>query len=664
MVHWLPQSRHSPVPSTASAEAGRDASPRPEAGAGRRREFSLGRLSGLDGLRAIAVIAVLLYHDGRLSGGFLGVDVFFVISGFLITALLLNEWRATGHIDVKRFWLRRARRLLPALFLLLGAVLLFVVAFVPDEVARLRTDVVAAFGYVTNWYLILANQSYFEEIGRPSPLRHLWSLAVEEQFYLFWPLVLSAGLLLLRKRLTLVAVGVVTALSIAWMAYLYVPFADPSRVYYGTDTRVFALLIGAGLAFIWIDRPRWQNVEGKRDSWRDRMPSERVIADVVAITALAVVFAFFALTDDSSPFLYMGGFALLAIATAFLIAGVVHPAGHLGPLILDLAPMRWLGERSYSLYLWHWPVYMFTRPEVDVPIRGWENSVLRLGLSILLAEISYRFVENPIRHGAIGAIWRNWRALPSRDRRGARRVLAPMGLVLLVAIIGFGAQVALASPPPVPDYLQQQSIDLVGGYPVTHPNPGAASSHRPGTPTATRTRTPTAVPTPIPGVGGSGAPAAPSLALGDSVMLGAAHQLVADIPGLEVDAAISRHWFQGINIVTQRAAAGDLPHVVIIDLGNNDHIYGRDFDAMMRAIGPGRVALFVTLRLPRDYEVANNATLADGVSRWSNAYLSDWFGASDTHPEYFYADGMHLQPSGRAAFAALIAQSFAAVASH
>src|SRR3712207_2714816 len=202
---------------------------------------------GLDGLRALAVTAVLLYHAGLawLPGGFLGVEVFFVISGYLITALLLAEWRVYGSIDLREFWLRRARRLLPALFLLLFVVLAYAAVFLPDEVAGLRGDVLAASTYVTNWYLIFVNEPYFEAVGRPSLLRHLWSLAIEEQFYVLWPLALTAGLLMWHKWRLLGAIIACGAASALLMGFLYEPGEDPSRIYYGTDTRAAGLLIGA-----------------------------------------------------------------------------------------------------------------------------------------------------------------------------------------------------------------------------------------------------------------------------------------------------------------------------------------------------------------------------------------------------------------------------------
>lgn len=240
----------------------------------------LGRLSGLDGLRALAVVAVLVYHADAnwLPGGFLGVEVFFVVSGYLITALLLSEWRERGGIDILAFWGKRARRLLPAVFLMILVTLVFVVLFLPGEVAGLRWDALAAFGYATNWYLVFGQESYFEAVGRPSLLKHLWSLAVEEQFYLLWP-VLAAGALAVFGRRGLLLLAVAGAMgSTVLMASLYVPDVDPSRLYYGTDTRATGLLIGAALACLWVpggEASRASAAVKRRLSRRERRTGRR-----------------------------------------------------------------------------------------------------------------------------------------------------------------------------------------------------------------------------------------------------------------------------------------------------------------------------------------------------------------------------------------------------
>src|SRR5215203_6742833 len=344
---------------------------------------SLPYLPGLDGLRALAVIAVLLYHSELpwIPGGFLGVEVFFVISGFLITALLLAQWRQLGHVDVKAFWLGRARRLLPALYLVLVVTLAYAVVFMPGEVAGLRGDVLAALGYVTNWYLVFGHESYFEAMGRPSLLKHLWSLAVEEQFYLLWPPMVAVGLSVgarrwRTRRVLVVALGG-AAISVALMAAFFVPGVDPSRLYYGTDTRATGLLVGAALAIVWTPELRQtrsrsrscptvrgfrqDGAQGRfRRRWRWMAPR---LLDALSLAALGtLVFLCLSLGEFDAP-LYRGGLATVSLATAALIMALSHPQTRLGSALLGWAPLRWIGERSYGIYLWHWPVFMITRPQ-------------------------------------------------------------------------------------------------------------------------------------------------------------------------------------------------------------------------------------------------------------------------------------------------------------
>ncbi|MBK9712492.1 MAG: serine hydrolase [Kouleothrix sp.] len=391
-----------------------------------RSEARLPYLPGLDGLRALAVVGVLLYHaDLGVWGGFLGVESFFVLSGFLITALLLAEWRGRGRIDLVAFWARRARRLLPALLLVLAGTLALHAALLPGETDGLRGDVLATLGYVMNWHLVAGQQSYFDPVVRPSLLQHLWSLAVEEQFYLLWPPLFLAGVRYLRRHGLLVAALVAAATSLALMIGLFVPGADPSRVYYGTDTRAAGLLIGAALAIGWSPG---QAIVGRRGG---------TLLDVAGLLALGGLLAAYSWLHEANPLLYRGGFALIALATAAVIAAATHPGARLVPGLLGWRPLRWIGLRSYGIYLWHWPIFMVTRPYQDVPLDGLPLLALRLALVIGLAALSYRLVELPIRHGALGRLWRAlWagRDTPTPNPGGPivrRPALPTLSMVLL-----------------------------------------------------------------------------------------------------------------------------------------------------------------------------------------------------------------------------------------
>ena len=347
-------------------------------------------LPGLDGLRALAVIAVVLYHAGlNVRGGFLGVESFFVLSGDLITGLLVAEWLRDGGIDVRAFWIRRARRLLPALFVLLAGMAVAVAVLLPDERGQYGGDALAALGYVLNWRLVLSGQSYFDPTLRPPLLQHLWSLAVEEQFYLLWPLLFAAGARFLRPAGLLAATLALACGSIVLLAALHEPGADPSRVYYGTDTRAAALLLGSALAMVWM--PGHLPWTGKR--------SGRAL-DLAGLLALGMLLLLYRVLNDGHPLLYPYGLGMVTLATGIVIAATAHPEARLVSRLLGFETLRWIGQRSYSIYLWHWPVMMLTRPYVDLPFGGWPLLALRIAAVLLLADASYRLVEIPIRSGA------------------------------------------------------------------------------------------------------------------------------------------------------------------------------------------------------------------------------------------------------------------------
>jgi len=627
-----------------------------------RDDARLGHLVGLDGLRAIAVAAVLVYHAGVsiVAGGFLGVEVFFVISGYLITALLLAEWSASGRISLRRFWFRRARRLLPALFAVLLGTLTFAVVVLPDEVSRLRADGAAAAAYVSNWHLIAGGQSYFETAERQSPLLHLWSLAVEEQFYLAWPIVLAVGLRLIRRRgMLLLTVGGALA-SAVWMAMLFNPAADPSRLYYGTDTRLSGLLLGAALAFVWVPRPADGGsaaVAGRR--WAG--PA----ADAAVVSGAAALAIAFVVLDGGSEALYRGGFVLVGVATIALIAGAIHPGGRIGRLALERAPLRWLGTRSYSVYLWHWPVFMVTRPGVDVALDGVPLLAARLLATGILAELSYRLVEQPIRHGAVGRAWQRWREEAWRSAPGARSPLRTRAAVVTIAaalsVTGLLGTVMAASPPERPSYLPVDEVSgvIVGGAPsataVAQPAspapapPSASPSHDAG---ASGAPGPAATPLPTPVV--TAAPVGDVLAVGDSMLVATAPTLADALGRVEVDASIGRQVDEGIEILEARRKAGTLPNVVVLNLGVNGPLYKAQFERAMAAVDGVDLVLWVTVNVPRPWEEHTNTVIAQLVPRYANARLVDWQAASNGRKDLFWKDGYHPRPEGAQLYADLI----------
>jgi len=393
---------------------------------------------GLDGLRALAVLAVIAYHEqfGWAPGGLLGVGVFFTLSGFLITSLLVGEWSAHGRIRLGDFWLHRARRLLPALFVMLAVVTAWVTLADRARLASLRGAVGAAAGYFSNWYLIAQNQSYFARFAPPAPFDHLWSLAVEEQFYLLWPVLLIASLILLRRRSAAAAwlvlpTTLLAALSALAMVSFYQPGLDPTRVYEGTDTRAFGLLIGAILALAWPSRST-RGAHSAPGRWA------RGLLDLAGAAGLAGIGVMIWRVGEYSPFAYRGGLVLLSVAAAAVVAATAHPASLVGAA-LGWRPLRWIGVRSYGIYLWHYPVIVMTSQanvKPSLPLAG-----LQVAASILLAALSWELIEEPIRHGAIGRTWNRVRAAGWRPRLGQvrpGRLAAAAGAVGVLAVAGAG----------------------------------------------------------------------------------------------------------------------------------------------------------------------------------------------------------------------------------
>ncbi|MGH7685233.1 MAG: acyltransferase family protein, partial [Candidatus Dormibacteria bacterium] len=382
-------------------------------------------MPGLDGLRAVAVLAVIAYHLNLTwaPGGLLGVGVFFVLSGYLITNLLLAERERTGTIALGEFWRRRARRLFPALWVMLGVVILWAALGEPSRLPMLRGDVVAALLYYSNWWYAVSHVAYFASFGPPSPLGHLWSLAVEEQFYLVWPLLLAVGAYVLARRpkpvvplvlrmrpalglrplLPVTLIVLAAAASAALMALMWSPGHDPDRVYYGTDTRAFELLLGAALAFVWPSRRLVRPLRG----------GQRATLDVLGFTGLAVIAVLIVVTDQYHWFIYRGGFLLLSVATVAVIAAASHPAT-LTRRVLGVAPLRWLGVRSYGVYLWHFPVIVLTTPLVDTTGPHVIRGLIQVGATVLIAAVSWRYVEQPIRLHGFGVL-----LMPLRSARFA-----------------------------------------------------------------------------------------------------------------------------------------------------------------------------------------------------------------------------------------------------
>ena len=578
--------------------------------------------SDIEGLRAIAVAFVLLYH-GRVpgfGGGFLGVEVFFVISGYLITLLLTREYSGSSKISLRAFWGRRARRLLPALYVLLAVTSVVFVAFYREALDELRKQVWAALGYVTNWYFIVSDQSYFALVERPSPLQHLWSLAIEEQFYLVWPLLLLALLRLFKgRRLPVAAIATIGAVaSTIWMAVLFQPAVDPSRVYYGTDTRASSLLLGAALALVWRPSPAWsERADGDDVS--------RVALDLGGMAAVVALVVCFARIHEYDPFLYRGGFALVSILSAVAIAAAVHPRTVLARHVLSQRVLTWIGVRSYALYLWHWPIFVLTRPEIDLPWTLYPTLILRLVLTFVAADLSYRYIEVPFRNGAFTR-WRRRLA----TRRGGRRWAGPVALASVSGLVLVAVNNVGASP----------TVDTGLEIAPSSSAPARSARPRPAVATTTTTIDPSDLVTVI----------------GDSVLLGAKPAIEAD---LERSGWIVDYYARPalmIHQVTDELPAPHLPigDTVIVGLGHNS-LWERDranydawaelFDAeaedlvaTLERLGADRI-VWITLREPSAGVIPPLGMAQYEAYVWYFPYVNERLHAlAARHPEVILAD--------------------------
>lgn len=588
-------------------------------------------LPGLDGIRAVAVTAVLLFHlpARLLPGGFLGVDVFFVLSGFLITTLLLGELEATGGLRFGQFYLRRARRLLPALFavLLVSGILVLTVA--RDAAAVFRQDAIAALTYTTNWWYIFDARTYFELLGRPPLLQHLWSLGIEEQFYLVWPTVCFLVWRKWRRRGVAIFAVAGAVLGTVWMAslgYLQGPL-DPTntaRLYFGADTHAMTVLAGAALATVW--RPSRLPL---------RIPTSAQVSLAIAGGAsLLGLTAFFLWASEDSAWLFRGGFLVVAIVTLPLVAAASHPAGAFGAA-LGTPVLRWMGTRSYGIYLWHWPIFLVTRPDLDIGLRGFWAGAFSVALTLVVAEASYRWIEMPVRRGAAHRWWHSLRSGHGRRRIQTASVTAAAAITLVVGLV------ALWSVPPI------DSRTYLGG--VTETGAGQL--------------TPKVEPTGSTGKsGGDGHDKKPEgplwerpiTAVGDSVILGARAELEERFPKMTVDAAVSRQSGEIAERVRERIELGRMGDVLVLQTGTNGPPDPEAFPEFLNTLGDLDLVVVMTVRSQVPWMDQSNSIITRAAEGRSNVVVADWAKTSVGHPPFLYDDGTHLTPRGRQAYTKLI----------
>lgn len=602
-------------------------------------------MPGLDGLRALAVLAVIAYHLNLpwAPGGLLGVCIFFVLSGYLITDILADQWQTSGGLNLKVFWLGRARRLLPALFVMLAGVIVWISLYQPNRLASLWNDVLAALFYSSNWWLIFHKVSYFAGFGPASPLNHLWSLAVEEQFYLVWPLILGLGLRYIPRRGRLI--GLITALAIlsaAAMAIFYRPDLDPSRVYYGTDTRAFALLIGAVLALVWPSRRLPPDLASRH----------RTILDAAGGAALLAVLLMIWQSNQYQTFLYYGGLLLFSLVSAVLVAVIVHPASRLGRLFA-VQPLRWLGVRSYGIYLWHYPVIVLTSPGVNTGGLNITLSLTQAVLSISLAAISWYFIEYPIRNGKWGKYW-EWLSYGLRRRTGLSGFRGKdafssimLGSLILILVVSGCSMITDAQQKIMPS-------GFVRGTETTNVPDGTESEESgvKGADSMSGTEEVNQDTDENVAFTGKGI-----TAIGDSVMVEVGPELQKIFPDLLVDAKIGRQMYQAPQVIDNLKGQDMLGHTVIVELGANGAFTEKQFMDILSLFGNDRRIVIINTRVPKPWESVVNQILAQTAAADPKIKLVNWYAASSGHNEYFYPDGVHLKTAGVQAYVSLVANA-------
>jgi len=566
-------------------------------------------IPAIDGLRAIAVIAVLLYHLGFawIPGGFLGVDLFFVISGYVITRLLLDSIQRSGGLDLRAFYASRVRRLLPPLLFMLIISAIFIGVWAPDSMRRFLIDTPFAITGLMNWWLVFREQDYFESFGRPPLLQHTWSLGVEAQYYLFWPLILLFVLKFFGKKVIPTAALAIAAFSgiALFLASLRADIAgnqDISHVYFGTDTHSIGLFLGSALAVSWIPQNLRVNIEKRAQDF----------IDFIGVFGLIGLLATFLFINESDPTSYRIAFPLVGILGSAIIMSVVHPASRFAP-ILQHPVMVWIGERSYAIYLWHWIVFQVTRPAQDLSGSPWALYLFRILVVLALADISQRWIEIPVRNGVIS----NWfRGMKYRTKEVQRRQKATVFLVTatLFTSIGIISNNAIA----ISEKNQQVVREMFKENQV-----------------ATQSK--------IPGL----------WVVGDSVILGIRSELDSKHHIGLINARVGRQAYELLEVI-KRDKAKMVDSTTIINLGNNNRLTALEVNDIFTELSDQPLVIVVNTAVPRGWRDENNQIISEQAINFPNIKVVNWVQKSENHPEYFAPDGVHLIPSGIKAYISAI----------
>jgi peptidoglycan/LPS O-acetylase OafA/YrhL len=566
-------------------------------------------IPAIDGLRAIAVAAVVFYHLGFpwIPGGFLGVDLFFVISGYVITRLLLDSIARSGGLDLRGFYKARARRLLPPMIFMIVVTAFYVTIWAQDSVKRFLTDIPFSLTGSMNWWLVFKQQDYFEAIGRPPLLQHTWSLAVESQFYLIWPVLLLLILKRFGKKVIPLAALVIALFSGTALFLVSLQLdasSSVSHVYFGTDTHSIGLFLGAALAVSWIPQNFKSEVSNKAQSF----------IDFIGVFGLVGILGSFLLIDASSPTAYKIAFPLAAIFGAAIITSIVHPASRFAP-ILQNRVLLWVGERSYAIYLWHWVVFQITRPRVDIDGQDWALIALRILVVLALADISLKLVELPIRSGRVEYWFKGMKYRTTSVRKRQKIAVFSSISVLLVSLSVLSSVAVVSSNRATEEFQKTLQSEPEFTPPVAE--------------TVDRSEM--------------------IWLTGDSVILGIRSAIAEIRPLLVVNARVGRAAPELLEEMTKdfEKAAGS---TIVMDLGNNDLLNEETVRAIFDLVKESPKVVVVNTAVPRAYRDANNELITELAAQYSNIRVVDWSAISDGHPEYFAPDGVHLVPTGVSAY--------------
>ena len=564
-------------------------------------------IPAIDGLRAVAVVAVMLYHLGFswIPGGFLGVDLFFVISGYVITRLLLDSIQRSGGLDLRAFYKARIRRLFPPLVFMIFVTIIYISIWAPETMRRFVSDSPFALFGGMNWWLVFRHTDYFDTISRPPLLQHTWSLGVEAQFYLIWPLIL---LLVLRQfgKAKIPGAAIFIA-AISGIALLLVSFevdaanaSQVSHVYFGTDTHSIGLFLGAALAVSWVPQNLQEQVNRRAQDF----------IDGIGVIGFVGLLGTFLLVNENDPTLYKLAFPLAGLFGCAILTSIVHPASRFAPMLSSKVAV-WIGERSYAIYLWHWVVFQVTRPAVDLEGSPWALYALRILVVFALADISLRLVELPVRSGLV-EYW--FKGMKYRTKNVQRRQKITLVASILLLILGTSYISAKA--------ISQSDKEMaIIKRQLEQPT-------QPTNPTFTQQ-------------GGL-------WVTGDSVILGIHYELDARSHIAIINARVGRQAPELIEVM-RADKANALDSTVIFNLGNNNKLTSDQVLAIFEEVKNQPRIIVVNTAVPRGWRDENNALITQYAALYG-ATVIDWAAISAGHPEYFAPDGVHLVPAGVRAY--------------